>query len=169
MRTSMRALAAVGVAVVATLAVPANAGSTDKATGGGQILLSGDGRGPGDTITFTAQRRENGDVVGNVNVIDRASSGPGAGTGRGVHFKGDVTCIDVQGNVAKIGGTGEKSDGTTTPFTLIVTDNGEGLDDNDLIALNYVASTPDCSRENDDDDGETDLARGNAQVTDGIE
>ena len=167
MRMSMRALAAVGVAVVATLAVPATAGSTDKATGGGQILLSSDGRGPGDTITFTAQRRESGDVVGNVNVIDRASSGPGAGTGQGVHFRGDVTCIDVQGNVARIAGTGEKSDGTTTGFTLMVTDNGEGLDDNDLISFQYV-SDPTCNDDDSDDDAETELARGNAQVTDGI-
>ena len=168
MRMSMRTMAVLGLAVVTTFGGSATAGSTDKATGGGQILLSSDGRGPGDTIAFTAQRREDGSVVGNVNVIDRLSGGPGAGTGRGVHFKGDVTCIDVQGNVAKIGGVGERSDGTTTAFTLVVTDNGEGLDDNDLIALQYISSDPNCEREDGDDDGETELARGNAQVTDGI-
>ena len=168
MRTSIRTLAVLGVAVAATFGTPATAGDTDKATGGGQILLSSDGRGPGDTIAFTAQRRADGNVVGNVNVIDRANNGPGNGTGRGVHFKGDVTCVDVQGNVAKIGGVGERSDGTTTAFTLIVTDNGEGLGENDLIALQYIDSDPNCEREDGDDDGQTELARGNAQVKDGL-
>lgn len=167
MRLSMRVLAAAGLAVVTTLGAPASAGNADKATGGGQILLSSDGRGPGDTITFTAQRRADGDVVGNVNVIDRAGNGPGAGAGRGVHFRGDVTCVDVQGNVARIAGTGEKSDGTTTGYTLMVTDNGEGLDDNDLISFQYV-SDPTCNDDDSDDDAETELARGNAQVTDGV-
>lgn len=163
MRVSLRTMAAVGLAVVATLGGGATAGSMDKATGGGQILLSSDGRGPGDTIAFTAQAREDGSVHGNVNVIDRTGN-----TGKGgVHFKGDVTCVDVQGNVARIAGTGEKSDGTTTSYTLMVTDNGEGLDDNDLISFQYV-SDPTCDDDDSDDDAETELARGNAQVTDGI-
>lgn len=168
MRTSIRAVAVLGVAVAAAFGTPATAGDTDKATGGGQILLSSDGRGPGDTIAFTAQARENGDVVGNVNVIDRAGGGPGAGTGRGVHFKGDVTCIIAEGNVAKIAGVGERSDGTSTGFTLIVTDNGEGsMADNDLITLQYT-DDPTCEREDGDNDGAVELARGNAQVKDGI-
>jgi hypothetical protein len=167
MRMSTRIAAAIGLAAVATLGSPATAGDTDKATGGGQILLSSDGRGPGDTIAFTAQAREDGTVVGNVNIIDRAGTGPGTGAGRGFHFKGDVICIDVQGNVAKIGGYGENADGETTGFTLVVTDNGEGLDDNDLIALEYV-DEPTCEHEDGDNDGAVELARGNAQVKDGI-
>lgn len=162
MRLSMRTLA-IGVAALAAFGGTASAGSTDKATGGGQILLSSDGRGPGDTIAFTAQAREDGTVVGNVNVIDRTGN-----TGKGgVHFKGDVTCVVAEGNVAKIAGVGERSDGTTTGFTLLVTDNGEGLDDNDLISLQYT-SDPTCEREDGDDDAQTELARGNAQVKDGI-
>jgi len=165
MRASTRTIAALGMAVVATLAGSADAGSTDKATGGGQILLSTDGRGPGDTITFTAQRRADGSVQGSVNVIDRTGN-----TGKGgIHFRGDVTCIEVAGNVAHIAGNGAKSDGTKTAFTLMVTDNGEGsAADNDLISFQEV-STPTCDDNDEDDDAETELARGNAQVTDGIQ
>jgi hypothetical protein len=165
MRSSTRTIAALGMAVVATLAGPAHAGPTDKATGGGQILLSNDGHGPGDTIAFTAQARENGTVVGNVNVIDRV----GDGSGKGVHFRGDVTCIEAVGNTAKIAGVGTYKDGTTTGFTLIVTDNGEGsAADNDMITLQYT-NDPSCEREDGDDDGAVELARGNAQVKDGLQ
>ena len=164
MRASTRTIAALGMAVVATLAGSANAGSTDKATGGGQILLSSDGRGPGDTITFSAQRRADGSVVGNVNLIDRTDN-----TGKGgVHFRGDVICIDVEGNQAILSGVGEYKDGTTTAYTLIVQDNGEGAAaDNDLITFTKV-DDPSCDREDGDDDAAVELARGNAQVTDGI-
>ena len=159
----MRTLVVAGLAFAAA-AAPATAGNTaDKATGGGQILVSSDGRGPGDTIAFTAQERADGTTVGNVNVIDRVQ---GAG-GKGVHFKGDVTCIEAVGNTAKIGGVGELSDGTTTGFTLIVTDNGEGsAASNDVITLQYT-DDPTCEREDGDDDAAVELARGNAQVTDG--
>lgn len=164
MRMSTRTITALGMAVAATLAGSASAGSTDKATGGGQILLSSDGRGPGDTIAFTAQAREDGTVVGNVNVIDRVNN-----TGKGgVHFRGDVTCIIAEGNVAKLAGVGEYKDGTSTGFTLIVTDNGEGSTaDNDTITLQYT-DDPTCEREDGDDDGAVALARGNAQVKDGV-
>jgi hypothetical protein len=158
-----RTSALVGLAVVAALAAPASASNADKVTGGGQILVASDGRGPGDTITFTAQARPDGTATGMVNVIDRVQGT----TGKGYHFRGDVLCVTVEGNVAKVAGHGTAADGTTTGYTLVVTDNGEGaLADNDTIALQYV-SDPSCDRQNGDQDGETDLARGNAQVRDG--
>lgn len=158
-----RTIALAGIAALA-FAAPASAGQTDKATGGGQILVSSDGRGPGDTIAFTAQQRENGNVVGNVNVIDRVQ---GAG-GKGAHFKGDVTCIEAVGNVAKIGGFGEFRDGASTGFILVVTDNGEGANaGNDTITLQYTDDVT-CEREDGDNDGAVELARGNAQVRDGL-
>ena len=163
MRMSTRTIAALGMAVVATVAGSASAGgNVDKATGGGQILLSSDGRGPGDTITFTAQARE-GDDLGNVNVIDRTDN-----TGKGgVHYRADVACIVVEGNTAKISGVGQFKDGTTSPYTLIVIDNGEGaLAEDDVIAFQYADDVT-CEREDGDDDAQTALARGNAQVTDG--
>jgi hypothetical protein len=157
-----RTTAVAGLAVVAALAGPVSASNGDKATGGGQILVASDGRGPGDTIAFQAQARPDGTATGMVNVIDRV---PGAG-GKGYHFRGDVTCITVEGNTAKIAGTGNSATGETG-FTLIVIDNGEGaLADNDTIALQYT-DDPTCDREDGDDDSQTDLARGNAQVRDG--
>lgn len=163
MRLISRTTAVAGLALLASLATPAAAGGTaDKATGGGQILVASDGRGPGDTITFTAQERANGTTVGNVNVIDRVQNT----TGKGYHFRGDVTCIEAVGNTAKLAGTGEGPEGTTG-FTLIVTDNGEGsAADNDLITLKYTSDYT-CDREDGDDDAAVELARGNAQVTDG--
>lgn len=158
-----RTTAVAGLAILAALASPVSASNGDKATGGGQILVASDGRGPGDTIAFQAQARPDGTATGMLNVIDRVQ---GAG-GQGYHFRGDVTCIDVQGNTAKIAGTGTSADGSTSGFTLIVIDNGEGaLADNDTIALQYT-NDPTCEREDGDDDGQTDLARGNAQVRDG--
>ena len=158
-----RITAVAALALVAASGVPASGGTTDKATGGGQILVSSTGHGPGDTIAFTAQRRTDGSVVGNVNVVDRVQ---GAG-GKGVHFKGDVTCIEAVGNTAKIGGTGTLGD-QATGFTLIVTDNGEGSRaDNDAITLQYTNDVT-CEREDGDDDAAVELARGNAQVTDGL-
>lgn len=162
MRMSIRTVAAIGLAVVSVAGGSAGASNGDKATGGGQILLASDGRGPGDTIAFTAQARPGGTAVGNLNVIDRTGN-----TGKGgVHFRGDVICIVAEGNVAKLAGIGEYKDGTTRGFTLVVTDNGEGQSNNDLIALQYT-DDPTCEREDGDDDGQTDLARGNAQVRDG--
>lgn len=163
MRLVSRTIAVAGIALLAGTAGSATAGSTaDKATGGGQILVSSDGRGPGDTITFTAQERADGTTVGNVNVIDRVQ---GAG-GKGVHFRGDVSCIEAIGNTAKISGVGEL-DGQDQPFVLIVTDNGQGsAASNDLISLQYTDDVT-CEREDGDNDGAVELARGNAQVTDG--
>jgi hypothetical protein len=162
MQLVSRKTAIAGLALFAAVVAPATAGAGDRATGGGQILIASDGRGPGDTVTFTAQERADGTVVGNVNVIDRA----GDGSGQGFHFRGDVVCIEAAGNTAKIAGTGEGPDGPTG-FTLIVVDNGEGaVADDDTIALQYT-DDPTCDREDGDDDSTTDLARGNAQVTDG--
>lgn len=158
-----RVTAAAALAFVVAAGVPASGGTTDKATGGGQILVSSDGRGPGDTIAFTAQRRTDGRVVGNVNVVDRVQGA----RGKGAHFKGTVTCIEAAGNTAKLGGIGTL-DGAETGFTLIVTDNGEGANaGNDVITLQYTDDVT-CEREDGDDDAAVELARGNAQVTDGL-
>ena len=155
-----RTTAALAIVVLAA-AAPVSAGSSaDRATGGGQILVGT--RGPGDTIAFQAQQRANGVVSGNVNVIDRVQGA----TGKGAHFRGDVTCLAVAGNTAKMAGVGRLQDGTQRGFTLIVTDNGEGAAaNNDLITLEYT-DDPTCEREDGDDDAAVELARGNAQVYD---
>ena len=155
----------IAVAVLA-IAVPgfASAGAAyDRATGGGQILVDTDG-GAGDTIAFTARNTAaSGDAAqGQVQVVDRTG-----GTGKGnVRFHGTVTCLRVDDNMAKIGGTITKTNGATTPFTLIVRDNGEGAAaSNDTIFLERV-NDPSCDQDDSDDDGQAALARGNAQVYD---
>ena len=139
-------------------------GPVDKATGGGQILVSSDG-GAGDTIAFTAQNLGTGDdaAKGQLQYIDR-TGGTGVGQTR---FHGTVTCLQVSGNTAKLGGIVKNdSTGDTSGFTVVVEDNGQGAAaDNDMIAFQRT-SDPTCDRQDGDDDGNTDLARGNVQVYD---
>ena len=166
MRLLSRTTLIAGLAVAAAIGGTANAGSSvDRATGGGQVVINTSG-GPGDTITFQARNTGDGTdaATGSVNMID---SNPDSTTakGQGFHFQGTVECLMVSGTTAKLAGTGTGPDGNPTAFTLLVQDNGEGLGDNDMIAFNYVDS-PDCSRQNGDDNGNTELARGNAQVYD---
>lgn len=147
-------LAGVSVAGVALAlsGVSAFAGQGDAATGGGQILVGSDG-GAGSTIAFTAQGTAEAGR-GQVQYVDRSGE-------EQVVQHGTVTCIDVQGNEARIAGTWR--DGGS--FGLYVQDNGEGskATGEDMIAL-----TPDltgCESDRDDNDP-TGLARGNAQVRD---
>ena len=145
-----------------------------KVTGGGQVF-AGDadaqGGGPGDTYGFNAQDLD-GDpnteaAKGNLNIIDR-TEGQG---GKGVHIRGDVTCIralplgdneDADG-VARFGGV--LQDGVTY-FVVDVTDNGEGNSaDDDLIFYREVQPEEDGSPcDGDDETSDMRLARGNAQI-----
>lgn len=148
------------VAAIAALAIPfvASAGSsTDRATGGGQILFSS--KGAGNTIAFQAQGSETA-ATGMVQYINRE-----AGKGRSqVKRHGAVTCLRVEGNTAKLAGTWEK--GATGDFQLLVVDNGQGsLAENDLVTVQNNQD-PTCSEEDDDDDASTELGRGNAKVYD---
>lgn len=157
----LRKSAAAALGVVALTAGLGLADSPrDRATGGGQILVGT--RGAGDTIAFTAQNRAGSTAdfaTGQLTVQDRTG-----GTGKDhVTLHGEVTCLRVTGNVAKLGGFFRDGGG----FTLLVEDNGEGAKalEADMIALQYVAD-PTCEREDGDDDGQTELARGNVQVHD---
>lgn len=150
----------IAVAVLA-LAVPGIASArsaTDRATGGGQILVSN--QSAGSTIAFTAQGTPEA-AKGQVQVVDRS-----AGTGQSqVKFHGIVECILVEGNMAEIAGS-ERDTGD--PFTLRVVDNGEGANDgNDMIFFDDVEDDARCETDDDDDDdAQVALARGNAQVYD---
>lgn len=153
-----RVLAVAACLLAAGVASGAGATSSDRATGGGQILVSTDG-GAGDTIAFTARNTGDDDTAkGEVQYVDRTG-----GTGQGqVVVHGDVTCLQVNGNTAKL--AGNFRDGTS--FTMVVVDNGEGAAaSDDMIALQRV-DDPTCERDDEDDDGSTALARGNAQVYD---
>lgn len=154
-----RIVATVGCAALLGGAVAADAGGPrDRATGGGQVLVASDGTGPGSTIAFTGQQTADG-ARGQVQIVDRA-----AGTGQSqVKFHGVVDCVRVDGNTAKIGGTGRGG----ARFTVIAVDNGEGAASaGDLIFFDYRTADPTCEVDDDDDDNLEALARGNVQVHD---
>jgi hypothetical protein len=152
----MRQLIVLAVAAAGLFAAPlAQAGSdTDRATGGGQVLINTRG-GAGDTIAFTAQETATG-AKGQVQYVDRTA------TGQTVHH-GRVTCLVVDGTTATIGGTWER--GATGGFEILVTDNGEGATATDMITIADV-TTPDCGDPEQDEEDQIALARGNAQVYD---
>lgn len=155
-----KVILAVAGATVLAIPLVAFAGSpTDRATGGGQILVSN--QAAGSTIAFTAQGTPT-DGKGQVQVIDRS-----AGTGQSqVKFHGLVECLFVDGDMAEVAGVERDSN---APFTLRVVDNGEGLNavGPDMIFFDDVADDKRCEADdNDDDDAQVALARGNAQVYD---
>ena len=144
-------LAGVGVAGVALAlsGVSAFAGQGDAARGGGQVLM-GSGS-AGSTIAFTAEGTAEA-ARGQVQYVDRSGE-------EQVVQHGTVTCIDVQGNIARVAGTWR--DGGS--FGLYVEDNGEGKDATDMVAV--TPNLTDCVEDRGDDEP-TALARGNAQVRD---
>jgi len=153
LRAKLALLCVVAMALAAPLAI---AGSgTDRATGGGQILLGT--QGAGNTIAFTARGTSDA-ATGNVQYVDRS-----AGTGQAqVTRHGRVSCLAVEDNMAKIAGTWDQGG----DFQLLVVDNGEGaLAENDIVTI-QDNQDPNCEDEDDDDDGQTELGRGNVQVYD---
>lgn len=141
---------AVLVAVPATVAMGGS--STDRATGGGQVLIGTRG-GAGDTIAFTAQDRASN--LGQVQYVDRTATGQ-------TTFHGTVTCLRVSGNMAKLAGVWREG-GT---FQVLVVDNEQGSQaDDDLVTVQNNQPN-DCAQDNNDSDNTTALARGNAQVYD---
>src|SRR5207248_1273350 len=116
----------------------AHAGSgTDRAQGGGQVLLGTRG-GAGDTIAFTGQGTESAGT-GQVQYVDRTATSQTV-------YHGTVTCVAVSGNTAKLAGTWDQG-GT---FTIVAEDNGQGAAaDDDMISINNMAE-PTCSRDNND-------------------
>jgi hypothetical protein len=155
---------AAAVASVAALAVPliAAAGSTtDRATGGGQILIDqkpGNGIGAGDTITFTAQQVSGTTARGQVQFIDRTG---GIGKNQ-VREHGDVFCMLLIGsNSAEIGYNPRGPDNLDQ---LYVIDGGEPNRGNDMILVDDTPQSPCQVANDDDDDGEVALARGNVQI-----
>ena len=151
-------VAALSVVAMLAMATGATAGSrTDRATGGGQILISSTG-GAGDTIAFTAQGTATA-AKGQVQYVDRTG-----GTGQGqTTYHGDVACLVVDDNIALIAGTWR--DGGN--FQLYVEDNGEGaLEDDDIVVVVPVAEEPGCDEDQTEEEDQTALARGNAQVYD---
>jgi hypothetical protein len=145
------------VGAVAALALPAavaQAGSgTDRATGGGQVLIGTRG-GAGDTIAFQARGTQQA-ATGEVQYVDRTDSGQ-------TTAHGSVQCLAVNGNMAKLSGTWDSGGA----FQVIVVDNGQGAAASDDTVTIQQVDDPSCEQEDNDDDDPTALARGNAQVYD---
>ena len=147
-----------GLALVA-LALPlvASAGSsTDRATGGGQVLIGTRG-GAGDTIAFTAHDRATN--AGQIQYIDRTAIGQ-------TRYHGTVLCTEVTGNTALIAGVWRNQGAGN--FNLYVEDNGEGVNatESDVIFIEEMADNPTCDFDEPDDQDQLALARGNVQVYD---
>ena len=157
MRAGTRALVAVLVAAAVPVTAAMAGSPNDRVTGGGQTLVGT--KGAGNTIAFNAQTTADG-AKGQVQVVDRS-----AGTGQSqVRFHGIVDCLTVSGNSAEI--FGHKTEDASDVFTIYVMDNGEGAAaNNDLVFLNDDPQSP-CELQDDDDRGDVELARGNAQVYD---
>lgn len=141
----------------AAFAMTAQAGSGLKITGGGQTDVGASGA--GDTIAFTARETATG-ANGQVQYIDRTDGETEA------IFHGTVTCIeavdagdDGAGFIA-----GEWRHEEEAYFTIYLEDNGEPNQGNDLIIIDELATSPECSDEEPDDDDKASLARGNVQV-----
>ncbi len=104
------------------LPVSAQAQVVERATGSGHVLQAGQLR----TFSFSAIKRADGSVTGNILVISRAA-------GIVAHHK--VKCLNVIGNTATMSGTitrtrhtlPEVLEGRT--FRVTVQDNGEGRND----------------------------------------
>jgi hypothetical protein len=149
------------VAIPATVAVGGS--SRDRTTGGGQILI---GDNAGNTIAWTAQQIAPGSTAakGEVQYINR--EGP-----TNVRQHGEVICVVTEGGP---NGTGmaevvfrDKRDTSQNPDTdqLYIVDNGEPNQGQDVVFVDETPTSP-CSFEDDDDDQQVSLGRGNAQVYD---
>ena len=146
-----------GIAVLAVVpaSVAMGGSATDRVTGGGQVLI-GERGGAGDTIAFTAQDRETN--KGQVQYVDREGASQTV-------LHGTVSCVRVDGERAEISGVWKAEDAGA--FHILVVDNGEGVtaSGEDIVTVTEL-DDPSCEEDDEDDDGETALARGNAQVYD---
>lgn len=155
----MRKLIPAAVAATAALSLIAAGSPTDRATGGGQVLVGTPGA--GDTVAFTAQGSQD-DARGQVQYVDRTD---GTGQGQTV-YHGEVDCLYVEGNVAIIGGEWAARDGGGR-FELYVVDNGEGAAaEDDVVWIGEPTGTAYCDPDEYDGSEDQALARGNAQVHD---
>lgn len=135
-----------------------------KVTGGGQIIAEG-ASGPGDTLAFQAQN------------IQGATGAAGSDTARGQlqyngrlgdapqKFHGTITCLQVDGNTARLAGVKRTESGATGFFRLVVNDvdNNGPQSGTELLLFNPDATDDDCAAA-DSDDPQSQLGRGNIQI-----
>jgi hypothetical protein len=157
MKLKVGILAAVAVLFGATAFAATQGSDRDRVTGGGQINVDTDG-GAGDTIAFVIQGAGS-DVIGQFQHVDR-SGGTGQG---GDSWHGSPTCLEVMGNMAKA--VIERTDDGSL-YELILVDNGQGsAAENDIVTLT-TDEEPGCGEDDNDDDSQTELGRGNIQIYD---
>lgn len=159
----LRLLVAGGAAVA--LAVPFAASAQESApylvTGGGQVIASASDAGPGDTIAFVAALRDEA-ASGSLQVV--STSEAGGGERPSTIYHGRVTCVEPGGgNTARFGGQGQNADGTTSFFTVDVTDTGDGERGTDTVLFRTSSDTA-CDDEEGTQLKDTTLARGNVKV-----
>ncbi len=178
----IRIALAFAAALSLALAAVAVAAQTEyKVTGGGQTFASSNVdengkptvKGPGDTITFQAFIEEANNfespATGQVNIIDRVD-GATTAKGQGIHIKGEVECAyiapeseDGRG-YAELYGTARLEDGTVEDFVVRIQDNGQGnAADSDLVEFDYTDADQ-CGENEDEEEIEFTLARGNAKI-----
>ena len=149
-------LTVLGLAAIPTQAAPsATGGVVSSANGSGHITAGGERR----TFAFTATKRADGTVTGQVQVISRSLDTV-------VHF--EVDCLLVVGNVAHRSGiTTRSSNPAEAPVgelrRFVVMDNGEGSSATDLISTIPVNPAGETC-ENSSLDPVREVEEGNVQV-----
>jgi hypothetical protein len=136
-----------------------------KVTGGGQIIAEM-ASGPGDTIAFNARSAngaaaEEGDdlAVGQLQYNGRTED-------PAQKFHGAITCLQVDGNIARLAGYKKGTSGEAgTFFRLLVedTDNNGPQNGTELLLFNPNADSANCDPV-EDEETEDQLGRGNIQI-----
>jgi hypothetical protein len=168
----LRLLVASGAAVA--LAFPFAASAQEEppppylVTGGGQVVAeadstSSDEMGPGDTIAFIAGLDENEAAFGSLQVVNTSEADESRSRPE-IIFNGRVECVEPMGeNMARFGGEGRAPDGTTSFFTVDVTDTGDQDRGTDQVLFRTSSDRP-CDDEEGTELNGTMLARGNVKV-----
>src|SRR2546430_14403979 len=133
-------LLTVFVVVLASMAVPAIADDDNmqRASGSARITFTF-GAVVVDRYEFSAVRHQDGRVTGNFNFRSRFANAE-------VRARGEVLCVVVTGNRARIGGIVRQSDfeegiPVGSQFLWSVTDNGEGHNDEPDTASPLLGTT----------------------------
>jgi hypothetical protein len=142
-----RLFAALTLALLVSLALAVSAANATHSEGNGpeHDFVSGTGQNLSSVITIerevhvNARRTPSGDVQGYFSVRQEGFSN--------LDFRGEVTCLTVEGNRARV--VGEITQSKDEPgleglgFLLSITDRGEGSDDpNDGLSYTFVAQAP---------------------------
>jgi hypothetical protein len=131
----LKGAAIAGVLILAVFGVYAAMDVGDSASGHGTWIVGNDSNGNSvrRQFSFSANRFDDGTVVG--NAVLRNPAFPGS-NGQAYMLKVDISCMVVAGNIAKFGGTAKRSNDPNLTDTVFfaVQDNGEPGAGSDLIS-----------------------------------